>query len=128
MRAMNITTVARAAVASPRRRRLVRTAVPVLVAMAVIGVLAIPAFAQGSVPEPSTTPIDTIVEKLRNFLIGVLLPLVSACAVVYAAFLLFSGGREGMGNMLKVVGATLVALGAVGLIQLLQAFANGQSR
>jgi len=87
-----------------------------------------PFLAQGTVGTPSETPIDEIVEKLRNFLITILLPLVAAVAIVYAAFLLYSGGREGMGNMLKVIGATLAALGAVGLVNLLQAFASGQSR
>jgi hypothetical protein len=80
----------------------------------------------GSGTEPPTTNIDVIVEQLRNFIITVLMPLIAALAIVWACFQLYSGGREGMGNMLKVVGATLAALGAVGLVELLKAFAGGQ--
>jgi type IV secretory pathway VirB2 component (pilin) len=92
-------------------------------------VYAMPVLAQTGNPgtEPPTTNIDIIVEQLRNFIITVLMPLVAALAIVWACFQLYSGGREGMGNMLKVVGATLAALGAVGLVELLKAFAGGQA-
>jgi type IV secretory pathway VirB2 component (pilin) len=127
----SIVTAVRAAaslVAHPKVRVFLRAGVPVLLCVLVIGLMADPAFAQGTVGTPSETPIDEIVTKLRNFLITILMPLVAALAIVWAAFMLYQGGREGMGNMIKVVGATLAALGAVGLVNLLQAFAAGQSR
>jgi len=94
----------------------------------VIAVSSISVLAQTGDPgtEPPTTNIDVIVEQLRNFIITVLMPLIAALAIVWACFQLYSGGREGMGNMLKVIGATLAALGAVGLVELLKAFAGGQ--
>ena len=115
-------------VAHPKVRVFLRASVPVLLCVLVVGVMADTAFAQGTVGTPSEPPIDEIVTKLRNFLITILMPLVAALAIVWAAFMLYQGGREGMGNMIKVVGATLAALGAVGLVNLLQAFAAGQSR
>lgn len=113
--------------ANPRMRRTARLAAPSMVFALMMLVMAAPAFAQ-TVGEPSTTPIDTIVTKVRNFLITVLMPLIGAIAIVWGAFLLYQGGREGMGNMIKVVGATLAAFGAVGLIELLKAFAEGRAR
>lgn len=112
----------------PTVRAIARASVPMIACILVIAVMASPAFAQGTVGTPSETPIDEIIEKLRNFLITIVMPLVAALAIVWAAFQLYQGGREGMGNMIKVVGATLAALGAVGLVNLLQAFAAGQSR
>jgi type IV secretory pathway VirB2 component (pilin) len=112
----------------PAARRALRHARSVLVVAVVVLVFVGPVLAQTGSPgtEPPTTNIDVIVEQLRNFIITVLMPLIAALAIVWACFQLYSGGREGMGNMLKVVGATLAALGAVGLVELLKAFAGGQ--
>jgi type IV secretory pathway VirB2 component (pilin) len=109
-------------------RPLSRYARPVSILALCLLVCAGTALAQTGNPgtEPPDTNIDIIVEQLRNFIITVLMPLIAALAIVWACFQLYSGGREGMGNMLKVVAATLAALGAVGLVELLKAFAGGQ--
>jgi hypothetical protein len=118
-------TKATASFLGPDAARLGRSALAIIFVMLVC---ALPALAQTGSPgtDPPTTNIDVIVEQLRNFIITVLMPLVAALAIVWACFQLYSGGREGMGNMLKVVAATLAALGAVGLVELLKAFASGQ--
>jgi hypothetical protein len=105
-----------------------RHARSVLVVAVIVFSCVAPVLAQTGSPgtDPPSTNIDVIVEQLRNFIITVLMPLIAALAIVWACFQLYSGGREGMGNMLKVVGATLAALGAVGLVELLKAFAGGQ--
>jgi hypothetical protein len=84
-----------------------------------------PAFAQST---PSTTPIDVVITKLRDFLITVILPLAGAIAVVWAVFHIWQGGREGVSNFAKTLISILIGLAAVGLIQLLEAFASGRGR
>jgi len=116
--------------ARPALRTLARRAAPFLAIVAVVAVMAAPVYAQsgGQVGEPSTQPIDTVLTKLRNFFITILLPIGGAIAIGWAVVMAWQGGREGVGNVIKVVGMTLLGLAAVGVIELLKAWADGRSR
>jgi hypothetical protein len=120
----------RVGAARPTLRILARRAAPVLAMVAVVAILASPVYAQsgGQVGEPSTQPIDAILTRLRNFFITLLLPIGGAIAIGWAVVMAWQGGREGVGNVVKVVGMTLLGLAAVGVIELLKAWADNRAR